>query len=134
MPSVLADAHEVRSMIGEQNDQLFNFPKRPIVRRQIAKILLLTFAVLPTAVVAVMAIYIWLTNNSANLRWNSEIWLVVVWQILAIIAFIVHVSRNQRLASDERGGWIFQIILYIPFGMISYWKKQVWDPIHLDPR
>jgi len=104
------------------------------VRSQIAKILLLTFAVLPTAVVAVMAIYIWLTNNSANLRWNSEIWLVVVWQILAIIAFIVHVSRNQRLASDERGGWIFQIILYIPFGMISYWKKQVWDPIHLDAR
>lgn len=101
------------------------------MRSQAIKILLLVFAVLPTAVVAVMAIYIWRTNNSTNLRWDSKIWFVVIWQVLAIVVFIVHASRNQRLAEGERGDWIFQMIVYIPFGMISYWKKQVWDPHYL---
>jgi predicted lysophospholipase L1 biosynthesis ABC-type transport system permease subunit len=101
------------------------------MRSRLARILLLAFAVLPTAVVVVVAIYIWLTNNSANLRWDSKIWFIVIWQVLAIVVFVVHAGRNRRLAGGERGEWVFQIIVYIPFGMISYWKKQVWDPHYL---
>lgn len=96
------------------------------LRNQAGQIALLILALLPSVIVAVMAMRIWLSGDVANYAWQSKIWLVVILQVASIAAFWVHAGSNKRLASGELGGWVLQFIVYIPFGMISYWGKHVW--------
>ena len=94
-------------------------------RNRLLKILLLALAVLPCAIVAVAAVHIWLSGETEIFNWQSKIWPVVTLQLAAIAAFWAHASSNNRLAPGELGNWIFQFIVYIPFGMLSYWVKYV---------
>ena len=88
--------------------------------------LLLTIALLPCAIVVVLVLHVWLNGETDTLNWQSAIWPVVVLQLLALAAFWAHAASNARLAPGELGGWIFQFVVYIPFGMLSYWAKHVW--------
>lgn len=47
-------------------------------------------------------------------------------QVVSIAAFLAHAGSNKLLAPGELGGWVLQFIVYIPFGMVSYWKEHVW--------
>ena len=94
-------------------------------RNRLLKVLLLALAVLPCTIVAVAAIHIWLSGETEMFNWQSQIWPVVALQLAAIAAFWGHASSNSRLAPGEFGNWIFQFIVYIPFGMLSYWEKYV---------
>lgn len=96
-----------------------------------SQLLLLTLAVIPTVIVVVMAAYLWLHGETTNFNWQSKIWPVVAIQLVAITAFGFHAGSNKRLAPGEAGEWIFQFIVFIPFGMIRYWTEHVWGR---DPR
>ena len=96
-----------------------------MAHHRLLKALLLALAVLPCAIVAVMAAHIWLSGETETFNWQSKIWPVVVLQLGAIGAFWAHASTNKQLAPGELGNWIFQFIVYIPFGMLSYWEKHV---------
>ena len=88
--------------------------------------LLLTLALLPCAIVAILAFRIWLSGESAALNWHSAIWPVVALQLVSIAAFSVHAGSNKQLAPGELGGWVLQFVVVSPFGMLSYWGKHVW--------
>lgn len=90
------------------------------------QILLLALALLPSAIVVVMLAQIWLFGDATAYDWQGRIWPVVTFQVVSIAAFWVHACSNKRLAPGELGGWIFQFVVYIPFGMISYWSEHVW--------
>jgi hypothetical protein len=90
------------------------------------QILLLLLALVPTAIVIVVAVYLLLAGETATFNWQSEIWPVGALQVLAIAAFWAHASTNKRLAPGEIGGWVLQVVVIIPFGMLSYWAKHVW--------
>lgn len=96
------------------------------LRSQPGQMMLLVLALLPSAIVAVIAVHIWLSGDAASYDWQSKIWPVVILQAVSIAAFWLHACSNERLAPGELGEWILQFIVYIPFGMISYWKEHVW--------
>ena len=96
------------------------------LRSKLGQMTLLVLAVLPSAIVAVMAVHIWLSGDATIYDWQSKIWLVVILQVVSIAAFWMHAGSNKRLAHGEFGGWILQFIVYIPFGMIRYWNEHVW--------
>lgn len=96
------------------------------LRSQLGQMLLLVLALLPSVIVAVIAAQIWLSGDAASYDWQSKIWPVVILQVVAIAAFWTHAGANKRLAPGELGGWILQFVVYIPFGMISYWNEHVW--------
>jgi hypothetical protein len=97
------------------------------------KVLLLALAILPCAIVAVMAIQMWLSGETESLNWQTSIWSVVVLQLVAIAAFWGHAISNKHLAPGELSAWVLQFIVYIPFGMLSYWTKHVWGQRSLRP-
>ena len=90
------------------------------------QILLLVLALLPTTIVAVMGARLLLAGETSLLNWQSTIWPAVALQVVAIALFWAHASGNKQLASGEIGGWALQFIVFIPFGMLSYWAKHVW--------
>lgn len=108
------------------NDQSATWVER-VFKWQLAQVVMLGLALLPTGIVALMALHIWLSGSDANLDWQSKIWPVVILQVISIVAFLTHAKFNKSLAPGEIGGWALQFIVYIPFGMISYWKEHVWD-------
>lgn len=91
------------------------------------QIALLVLAVLPCFVVAVIAMRIWLYGESPTLNWQSSIWPVVALQVAAIVAFSIHAARNKRLAESEVAERVLEFVVLIPFGMLSYWNRYVWD-------
>jgi hypothetical protein len=93
---------------------------------RLLQFLLFTLALLPCAIVAVMAARIWLVGETEMLNWQSVIWPTVLLQLVSIGVFSAHASSNKHLAPAEIGNWVFQFIVYIPFGMLSYWAKHVW--------
>jgi hypothetical protein len=110
-------------MAVETNQPVMRWMGRSL-KSSLARIVLLVLALLPTGIVVLMAIRIWLSGDTAS--WQGKIWPVVALQVVSIAAFWVHASLNKKLASGELGGWILQFIVYIPFGMISYWREHVW--------
>ena len=96
------------------------------LKSRLKKILFLILAVLPTAIVAVMVVPIWLFGEEQH-NWNSTVWPVVLLQIIAIGSYWMHAESNKRLAPGELGEWVLQFIVYIPFGMLSYWNHYVWN-------
>lgn len=96
------------------------------LRGRLAQITLLALALLPTIIVAVMVARIWLSGSAEAQDWQEEIWPVVILQVISIAAFWMHAGFNKKLAPGELGGWILQFIVYIPFGMVSYWSEHVW--------
>jgi hypothetical protein len=96
------------------------------LRSRLAQIILLVLALLPTAIVAVMVAHMWLSGNAATQDWQGKIWPVVILQVVSITAFWAHAGSNKSLVPGELGAWVMQFIVYIPFGMISYWNEHVW--------
>jgi hypothetical protein len=89
---------------------------------------LLVLAVLPCFVVAVSSRCGYGCNGETpTLDWHSSIWPVVALQVAAIIAFSVHAASNNRLAGNEVAERVLEFVVFIPFGMLSYWNKHVWD-------
>ena len=90
------------------------------------QILLLGLAVLPTGIIAGGAVYLMVHGEATTLNWQTKIWSIVGLQLVSIAAFWLHAGQNKYLAPGELGHWIFQFIMYIPFGMVSYWRQYVW--------
>jgi hypothetical protein len=97
------------------------------LRSRLVQVMLLVLAILPVGVVAVMTTLIWVYGDSEVKDWQSKIWFVVILQVVSIGAFWAHAGVNKRLVPGELGEWALQFIVYIPFGMISYWKEHIWN-------
>lgn len=96
------------------------------------EILLLVLATLPLFVLAFVAIRIWLNGETEELNWQSSTWPLVFLQVVALIAYFVHLICNKTLTDGESGHWVIEFLLYQNIGMLIYWIKHVWDqPIRL---
>ena len=92
----------------------------------LAQIILLILAVLPMGLVVLLALRIWLLEDVSAYAWKSKFWPVVILQVVSILFFCMHAIFNKKLTPHELSGWLLQFIVYIPFGMISYWREHVF--------
>lgn len=88
--------------------------------------LMLAMAVLPAVIAVAIVIHSQLHGSVAELQWKNEFWPIVVLQVASISLFMAHAMFNKDLTDAEHGHWAFRFVVYIPFGMIEYWRKYVW--------
>jgi len=93
--------------------------------RSLVRWTMLALAVVPTSAVLLLCLNILVTEGTDSPRWHEEIWGYVIAQVVAVLAFIVHASQNAGLSQEEKDKCVFDIVWYVPVGMIGYWMKHL---------
>jgi hypothetical protein len=95
------------------------------INGSLLELTLIGLVLLPSAMVFLPILFLWIAGKAVD--WKGIILMPAIVQLISIVAFSVHASRNKKLTQEDVTDWILQFIGLIPFGMIRYWKEHVWN-------
>lgn len=97
------------------------------------KHLFLLLALIPTFCAVFFLVWAYLTQPDFELAMSAPIYWIVAIQVVSIVAFSAHAATNKRISSDELQKWLFNFVVLIPFGMISYWNMFIHNDSNDSP-
>lgn len=87
----------------------------------------LAIAIMPTIIVICILAWIYFNSSGNGFEMTSPIWGLAAFQAAPIIIFSLHAVSNKDITPEERWPLLVNFIVLIPFGMITYCNRFIFD-------
>ena len=105
------------------------FEMTDLVRHPLTRLLVGLFAAAPLVVIA-SVIVIFVSGTATNLPWGRIVIIAIavsaVLYLAAVGALLYLVETESSFDSADKSRWTTMILLWFPFGALSFWWQFVW--------